>query len=123
MALKKVLYFTAGDVPTTGEKADIDKLNAAAVAPYEVGVRSAIRSLGTAGNYESADYVAGSVPAVAPWNAIDVIDPDAIPNQSTSATQAVIESGVDIVVPVTGTYTNTITPTIVDGVITGFVLS
>lgn len=123
MALKKVLFFTAGDVPTTDEKADIAKLNAAAVAPYEVGVRSAIRGLGTTGNFEATDYVSGTVPNVAPWNAKPVIDPDAIPNQSTSATQAVIDSGVGIVVPVTGTYTDTITPTIVDGAITGFVLS
>lgn len=92
-ALKKVIYFTAGDVPTTGEKADIAKLNAAAVAPYDVAVRSGIRSLGTAGNYESADYVAGTVPASAPWNAIDVLDPDAIPNQNVSDTQVILNDG------------------------------
>ncbi len=89
-AKKKVLFFTAGDVPTTDEKAAIAKLNAEAVAPYDVGVRSGIRSLGTTGNFEACDYVAGTVPNVAPWNAKPVINPDSIPNQSLSSTQAIV---------------------------------
>jgi hypothetical protein len=40
-----------------------------------------------------------------------------------TATQAIIEDSVDLVVPVTGSYTDTITPTIVDGEVTAFVLS
>jgi hypothetical protein len=95
-AKKKVIYFTAGDVPTTDEKADIAKLNAAAATPYEVAVRSGIRSLGTTGNFEAADYVSGTVPASAPWNAKPVIDPDAIPNQSLSSTQAIVTNGQQI---------------------------
>lgn len=36
MATKKVVYFTAGINATSGELADIAKLNAAAVPQYEV---------------------------------------------------------------------------------------
>lgn len=113
-AKKKVLYFTAGDVPTTDEKADIAKLNAEAVASYEVGVRSAIRGLGTTGNFEATDYVSGTVPNVAPWNAKPVIDPDDIPNQSVSDTQVVLNDG-DELDAVGG---GTIAVAIVDGVAT-----
>jgi len=87
-ALKKVIYFTAGDVPTTDEKADIAKLNAAAVAPYDVAVRSAIRPMSSGGPLEACDYASGTVPTA--YNAKPVIDPDAISNQNLSSTQAIV---------------------------------
>lgn len=117
--MKKVLYFTAGDVPTGAELTAIGKLNAATSAPYEVGVRNTLHPAGDT-LLEHADYVAGTIPTA--YNAVTEIDPNNIPDQSLSATQAVIDSGVDIVVPVTGVYATKITPTIVAGVITGFVL-
>jgi|PlaIllAssembly_1097288.scaffolds.fasta_scaffold07940_7 hypothetical protein len=57
----KVIYFTAGDVATVGEKADITALRSQAAAPYTVVVRSAPRSRLRA-TPESADYLSGSIP-------------------------------------------------------------
>lgn len=63
MAAKKVIFFTAGDIPTTQEKADIATLNALAAAPFEVVVRSknGNHSFGT--GIEAADYKAGDPPS------------------------------------------------------------
>lgn len=114
--MAKVLYFTAGQVPTAGELADIAALNAAALAPYEIGVRSGDVARVTAnygeGRLEPCDYVAGTVPAA--YNAIPVIDPDNIPATGLSDTQAVVEDGVAIAI--TG---GTVAFDIVDGEITG----
>lgn len=118
--MKKVLYFLAGDVPTGAEQTAIDKLNAVTSPPYAVGVRNTLHPAGDT-LLESADYVAGTIPS--DYSATPTIDPDNIPNQGLTATQAIVDSGVDIVVPVTGTYATKITPTVVGGVITGFVLS
>lgn len=110
-ALKKVIYFTAGDVPTTDEKADIAKLNAAAVAPYDVAVRSAIRPMSSGGPLEACDYASGTIPTA--YNAKPVIDPDAIPNQNLSSTQAIVTNG-QTITGVTGsgtTATITVNPT------------
>jgi hypothetical protein len=57
-AAKKILYFTAGPVPTTTEKAAIAKLNAQAAAPYVVRVRNSIEARNHA--REATDYVAGA---------------------------------------------------------------
>ncbi|UVB02930.1 virion structural protein [Xanthomonas phage vB_Xar_IVIA-DoCa1] len=66
MAAKKVIFFTAGTTPTSGELAAIAKLNAAADKPYEVTVMN---------------------------NAKTVINPDAIPVQNLPNTQAVVTNG------------------------------
>jgi hypothetical protein len=47
--------------------------------------------------------------------------PPTPPNLPT--TQAVVSNGVDLTVPVTGTYATKIHATVANGVITGFVLS
>jgi hypothetical protein len=117
MATKKVLYFTADKVPTTGELADLTKLNAAALPGYVIQVRNTDIGHGV----EPADYVAGTVPADG-YDGVTVLDPDNLPS-GLPATQAIVSDAVDIVVPVTGTYATKITPTIAAGVITGFVLS
>lgn len=93
-AKKKVIYFTAGDVPTTDEKAAIAKLNAEGVAPYEVAVRSAIRPMSSGGPLEACDYASGTIPTA--YNAKPVINPDAIPNQSLLPTQAIVSNGQQI---------------------------
>ncbi|URA06798.1 hypothetical protein QAY89_gp33 [Xanthomonas phage Langgrundblatt1] len=115
-AKKKVIYFTAKDVPTSGEIADIAKLNAEAVAAYDVAVRSAVRPMSSGGDLEACDYAAGTVPTA--YNAKPVIDPDAIPNQSLGATQAVIQAGTPIAI--TG---GTVTFTVANNAITGGVFT
>lgn len=93
-AKKKVIFFTAGDVPTSGELASIAKLNAEAVAPYDVAVRSGIRPMQSGGPLEACDYVSGTVPTA--YNAKTVINPDSISNQSLSSTQAIVTNGQQI---------------------------
>ena len=117
MATKKVVYFTAGINATSGELADIAKLNAAAVPQYEVLVANgaANAECGETDRIIPTDFVAGTVPSV--YSEVDVIDPDAIPNQALTATQAIVED--EQVLDVDGGGTATLT--VEDGVITGVV--
>lgn len=62
MATKRVMYFTAGRVPTGGELAEIAALNALAAQPFEVVVRNALDSPNFGAGIEAADYKAGSPP-------------------------------------------------------------
>ena len=64
------------------------------------------------GNFAGADAVNGK--AVITAGALQV-------NLPTG--DAIVATGVGLVVPVTGAFVTTITPTVVNGVITGFVLS
>jgi len=122
MATKKVIYFTAGKVPTGPELTAIANLNALAIPGYEIDVRNTLVSTDTGAGKEAADYVAGTIPAA--YSAVTVIDPTKPPTPGNlPSTSAVINSGVDLTVPVTGTYATKIKATIVNGVITGFVLS
>lgn len=123
MATKKVIFFTAGTTATAGEIADIAKLNAAAEAQYEVIVANgaANAQYGDTDRIIPSDFVAGTVPTK--YNAVDVIDPDAIPNQALAPTQAIVNDAEALTVPVTGTYATTATVSVVDGVVTGIVLS
>lgn len=93
MATKKVLFFTAGPVPTSGELAAIAKLNTAAEKPYEVTVMngSADTKYGETNRLAPCDFVAGTVPTI--YNAKTVIDPDAIPVQNLPNTQAIVTNG------------------------------
>ena len=93
MATKKVLFFTAGPVPTSGELAAITKLNTAAEKPYEVTVMngSADTKYGETNRLAPCDFVAGTVPTI--YNAKTVIDPDAIPVQNLPNTQAIVTNG------------------------------
>jgi hypothetical protein len=116
---KKVLFFTAGIVPTSGEIADIAKLNAAAEKQYEVVVMNgaANTKYGETNRLVPGDYVAGSVPAIYEIEDEDdnriypEIDPDEIPNQALTDTQAIINDGDEFAV--TG---GTVSVEIADGV-------
>ncbi|ALH23588.1 virion structural protein [Pseudomonas phage PaMx42] len=93
MAAKKVIFFTAGTTPTSGELAAIAKLNAAADKPYEVTVMNgaANTKYGETNRLAPCDFVAGTVPTI--YNAKTVLDPDAIPVQNLPNTQAVVTNG------------------------------
>lgn len=99
MATKKVVYFTAGINATSGELADIAKLNAAAVPQYEVLVANgaANAEYGETDRIIPADFIAGTIPDVYRVDGDPLedpvypeIDPDAIPNQALTATQAIV---------------------------------
>ncbi len=132
MATKKVVYFTAGINATSGELADIAKLNAAAEPQYEVLVANgaANAEYGETDRIIPADFVAGTIPDVYRVDGDPLedpvypeIDPDAIPNQALTATQAIVNDAEALTVPVTGTYTTTATVSVANGVVTGIVLS
>ena len=93
MAAKKVLFFTAGPVPTGPEQASIDKLNTAADKPYEVTVMNGAQNTtyGETNRLVPCDYVAGTVPTI--YNGKTVMNPDAIPVQNLPSTQAVVTNG------------------------------
>jgi hypothetical protein len=67
--MEKIIYFTAGDVPTSGETAAIAALNAFASA-YSVTVSNGAKApgLGLDGEgdpfLDQADFVAGTVPSI-----------------------------------------------------------
>ena len=132
MATKKVVYFTAGINATAGELADIAKLNAAAEPQYEVLVANgaANAEYGETDRIIPADFIAGAIPDVYRVDGDPLedpvypeIDPDAIPNQALTATQAIVNDAEALTVPVTGTYTTTATVSVANGVVTGIVLS
>jgi hypothetical protein len=94
----KIIYFTAGEVPTTNEKNDIAALNALAVAPFEVVVRAKNRPLDFGAGVEDADYAAfvsgGSAPA--PYDDTEdypVFLLSAPKASALPATNAIIKSG------------------------------
>ncbi len=126
MATKKVVYFTAGINATAGELADIAKLNAAAEPQYEVLVANgaANAEYGETDRIIPADFVAGTIPDVYRVDGDPLedpvypeIDPDAIPNQALTATQAIVNDAQVLDVDGGGT----VTLTIEGGVITGVV--
>jgi hypothetical protein len=96
---KTVLYFLAGNVPTTGEAADLAKI-AAAGPSYVCHVRNGgYGSTNYGAGPESADYVAGTPPAAyANTTTYPRLDPTNIPVQNLLATQAVITSATDFTV-------------------------
>lgn len=61
-AQKRVIYFTAHEVPTTAEKAVLATLNAQTVAPLKVLVRSADQARTRGTHREVADFVVGAIP-------------------------------------------------------------
>ncbi|QEG09329.1 virion structural protein [Xanthomonas phage Samson] len=116
--MQRIVYFTAGTTPTSGELADIAKLNAAAEAAYEVTVvnGAANAKYGETNRLIPCDLVAGTVPTI--YNAKEVIDPDAIPARGLAATEAIVQAGTPIAI--TG---GTVTFTVVDNEITGGVFT
>lgn len=117
--MAKVLYFTAGPVATTEEKAAIAALALSAEAPIIFGVRSATGDHNFGSGPEPTDYVYGTVPTA--YNAKPVYDPEAPPAPSVGSSQAVVTDGIEVEgVTLTGTAgaSKTMVLTIVDGEIT-----
>ena len=71
----KIIYFTAGDVPTSGELADIAALNAFCDGYSLTVSNGAVAPNLGADVLDDADFVAGTVPAL--YDEVAVIDPDA----------------------------------------------
>ena len=65
---KKVLYFTAGPVPTVTEAAQIAALVALGLPGYTVGVRNGLLPGSFGAGIEASDYVAGTIPTA--FNAV-----------------------------------------------------
>lgn len=111
----KIIYFTAGRIPTTNEKNEIAALNALAVAPFEVVVRSAADSLAYGAGNEAADYKAGSPPAS--YNATPAFDIDNPPESGLPGTNAIVADGQVLDVDGGGTVELTIAGGAVTGVV------
>lgn len=109
--MEKIVYFTAGAVPTSGELADIAKLNAAAEAPYVVLVSSAKGDTKYGEHLIDADYVAGTPPTA--YSAVPTIDPDNMPILGLPDTSGVVTDGQTFAV--TG---GTVTMHVADNVVT-----
>lgn len=149
--MSKVIYFTAGMTPTTGELADIATLNNAAKAPYQVVVRRRDASQNYGAGPEDCDYVAGTIPDTG-YGSKPVLNPASLPptvnegasvnvknsagnvtkpgtahvaggsvSVSLAATVALVANG-DTRAGVTGSGT-TATISVAGGVITGIALS
>lgn len=119
MAVKKILFFTAGEVPTVAEAAEIAKIQAYVDDVYLIGVRRSGGAVYQGGSREPAEFVAALSDSLIPAaykapNAVTVFDPDAPPAPLLPSNQAVVTDGVAI--EITG---GTVELTIVDGEITG----
>ena len=119
---KKILYFLAGEVATTEEKADIAALMAITDKPYEVGVRNTLQSQAYGAGIEHADMVAGTIPtAYSNAGTYPVADPDNPPPPPVAADQVVITSGAavaDVELVGTAGAGKSMVLTIVAGVVT-----
>lgn len=116
----KVIYFTAGEVPTSGELQDIEKINSVAERGYIVNVSNGSVDSGL-GGIEACNYVAGSIPDE--YAEVPVFDVDAPPIPNLPETAAVVYDGDIKEIAVTGEYTDSVQFTVVDGVISAIVLS
>lgn len=113
----KIIYFTASELATTAEKADIAKLNAITAPYYALQVRNS-RVPNVWGHLEEADLVAGTIPDA--YEDVDTIDPDAPPVPGLSATQAVVSNG-QVVTIGTATYTFTVAGGVITAIAVGTV--
>lgn len=119
---KKVLYFTAGDVPTPQETAEMAAIKATTATAFTFGARSRIQSQAFGAGPEECDFVAGTPPSGLPWSGKPVFNPAAPPRPDTMLPiQTVVTSGQAVTgVTLTGTAGagKTMTLTIVAGVVT-----
>lgn len=101
---KKVIYFTAGAVPTAGELADIAVLNSLSGPEYVVNVSNGAVGSGL-GTIEASDYAAGTVPGA--YSAVPVFSITNPPRPASMiATQARVFNGQVLVIgPTTYTFT------------------
>lgn len=106
----KIIYFTAGDVATTGEVAEIAVL-AGLAQPYTLTVSNGAvaPNLGLDGEgdaiLDQCDFVAGTIPDL--YSEIGVIDLDSLPLPDLGATRVVLTDQDELVLGDT-TYTFTI---------------
>lgn len=110
MAIKKVIYFTAGTAPDENEQAEIDLI--AANPAYSVSVRNAtLQTTDPDADPEAADYVAGSPPS-------DYDDPGDYPvlDISNIPTASLVEEGDTIVLTDASGTTLNCTLVVTDGV-------
>lgn len=105
--MKKIIYFTAGPVATSGELSEIAELNTRTSPGYTVSVRNGASSSSYGYGKESADLVAGTVPsshsANTLYGSIDALKPakfDLSPNTVSVAVSATAQL---IPIAVTGT--------------------
>lgn len=90
--MKRILFFMAGNVPTSAEQTTLDKLNTLAAKPYEVTTLNAKAQAVYAepNGLIPCDYVVGDAPAV--YSEVPVFDPDA-PPIVLPADQAIVTGG------------------------------
>ena len=115
VAADKIIYFTAGPVPTTQEKIEIAAIKAQAAAPYTVSVRNSLKARNRT-TTEAASYYAGAIPpnyrdggtdASPPYNTVySYTDPPDPPALVTG--QAVFSNGDTVTIPGGGSITLTI---------------
>ena len=105
---QKILYFTAGAVPTAPEATEIAALRALTEAPFQVLVKNGevLPQYGNTEEVEDCDYVAGTPPTE--YSEYDVYTAD------LTEGYAIVTDGQ--VVEITG---GSVELTVVDGVITG----
>jgi uncharacterized protein YjdB len=96
MARKKCIFFTAGAIPTTPEQALIDRLS----VHYDVGVRNTLIDDVYGEKLESADAVAGTIPAAFTTAIADYPDGDVTP-------AAVAKPEAQLIVPATVSFAHT----------------
>lgn len=112
--MKRIIFYTAGLVPTADEQAALNKFEAAAVAPFDVIVGSAYAPAQSI-PIRAGDYRYGATPAG--YAALPVADPDAPPT-GLPATSAVVKNG-DVLTFGASKYTFTVA----GGVVTNIVQS
>lgn len=120
---KNIVYFTAGVAPTPAEQAQIDTLNAAAVA-YDVAVATNVASALYGDDLMRVDFAAGTIPDG--YSGVPVIDPDNLPGAPLDPDQAILSnSAVVTVLPAAGTTPaqGSATAAVASGSITGVRLS
>lgn len=96
--MQKIVYFTVGTVPTPQELADIETMNLAAAAPYEVLVvnGSANAEYGETYRLIPCDFVAGTVPDN--YAEIAVIAPEDMGKDELAATDTIVSDGSSVTV-------------------------
>jgi hypothetical protein len=129
MAKKKILYFTASNIPTVNEAAEIAALELLVSQGFELGVRNKVQNtFYSDDNLEVCDYVAGIAGAPAIYSAKDIYQPGApvllqllpttagLLDNATLQLQALKVTGHDLtaltivdVTAVTTTYTSSVT--------------
>lgn len=98
MATKKLIYFTAGKVPSGGEQAEIDAYKALTEAPLQVHVRQYVEGMDYGAGPEECDYVDGTIPGSGYYNTTPtVVTPTSIKDLTTLAATDTVVSNSDTV--------------------------